>query len=753
MPVFPSALRGRDGKSACILFQPMRCILSASAELRFLKVLLVVAMLLLFASIFGTRRSALAGEKRLVTVEDGIRMTRLADAEYLSGSATSKGRVAHFSPDGSRFAVVLRKGNLENNTNEDSLLLYETSKVFHSPKPDVLLTMSSSSNLGAINNIRWLPDNGTIAFLGEKPGETSQVYAFDITTRELKKLTEHPTSVSFYDITPDGREIIYVADPPPKNVMNSEQTRREGIVISDQMLADVLAGDAAPSWWEPGEQLFLKKQGEKAVPVRFEDFLYPEGNFLSLSPDGRYALIRSWVRDETPGSWTGYESEWVRTRVTGKRRGALNTGLMRFLLLDTAVGSVEPLIDTPMEWYNDTARWAPDSQSIFLTTRLPLDVQDRAQFELRRKNFFNVRVALPNKEIQTNRILSFQEMVKEEIEKRGIEDASVKVAVSLEEDMNTPPKIYVSGSKTREKVLLLDLNPQLEGVDFHMVESVIWKAADGHEVQGGLYLPFNYVPGKRYPLVIQTHGFDPSRFSIDGNDDWSTGFAARPLASAGFVVLQIHGPITDQEGVDNTPREGPAAMGVFEGAIDYLDSRGLVDLHQVGITGFSRTVFYVAYALTHSKYRFSAAVLTDGVDAGYFQYMVFREPGQAGLNGGSPFGPGLLAWLKNSPGFNLDRVHTPVRLVAHGPSSVLGAWEWFSGLSVQEKPVDFIYLPDATHLIVKPWERLTEQQGSVDWYRFWLKGEEDTNPRKASQYARWRNQRDLNHKEVSVQIH
>src|SRR5439155_9167016 len=141
-----------------------------------------------------------------------------------------------------------------------------------------------------------------------------------------------------------------------------------------------------------------------------------------------------------------------------------------------------------------TGRWAPDSQSIFLETRLRLDVEVRAQFELRKKNFFNVRVALPNKEIQANRILSFQEMVKEEIEKRGIEDASVKVAVSLEEDMNTPPKIYVSGSKTREKVLLLDLNPQLEGVDFHMVESVTWKAADGHEVQGGLYLPFNYVP-------------------------------------------------------------------------------------------------------------------------------------------------------------------------------------------------------------------------------------------------------------------
>jgi len=35
-------------------------------------------------------------------------------------------------------------------------------------------------------------------------------------------------------------------------------------------------------------------------------------------------------------------------------------------------------------------------------------------------------------------------------------------------------------------------------------------------------------------------------------------------------------------------------------------------------------------------------------------------------------------------------------------------------------------------------DRLTSQGGAVDWFRFWLKGEEDPDPGKASQYARWR---------------
>src|SRR6266853_1510044 len=566
--------------------------------------------------------------KRPVTVTDGIAMTRLADAAYFAGTP-SKGRVAYFSPDGRRFVVLLRKGNLKNNANEYSLLLFETSAALRSPTPEVLLTLSSSSNQDAIGNIRWQVDNETITFLGEQPGEASQVYALNLRTKELKKLTSHPTSISFYDITRDGREVLYTAAPPPKNVMTSERTRREGIVIANQLLADVLAGDCAPSWWEGGDQLFLVKQGQAPVRVSVEDYLHPEATFLSLSPDGRYALIRSWVRGETPRSWANYDSELVRERVTAKRRvGEFNAGLMRFLLLDTGDGSVTPLLNTPMEWYNETAAWAQDGHSLFLTTRLPLDVEDPVQSEERKKKIYDVQMTFPDMRIRTIRDLDFREMIGEERAKRGAGNTNTDIEVLLDED-------------------------------------------------------------------------------------------------------------------SNTPRKAPFAMTEFEGAIDYLDGRGLIDRNRVGITGFSRTFFHVAYTLTHSKYRFSAAILTDGVDAGYFQYIVFGSGDIVPLNGGAPFGEGVSMWLKNSPSFSLDKVHTPVRLVAHGPGSVLGGWEWFSGLSLQEKPVDFIYLPDAPHLVVKPWERRTSQQGAVDWFRFWLQGYEDSDPTKTEQYTRWEKLCDL----------
>jgi dipeptidyl aminopeptidase/acylaminoacyl peptidase len=223
---------------------------------------------------------------------------------------------------------------------------------------------------------------------------------------------------------------------------------------------------------------------------------------------------------------------------------------------------------------------------------------------------------------------------------------------------------------------------------------------------------------------------------------FTTAFAAQALAGQGFFVLQDNGPDWHIMG---TSKEAPAAMGAFEGAIDDLDRRGLIDRNRVGITGFSRTYWYVTYALTHSKHHFTAATIADGVDGSYFQYMVSmavaREFEQ--VYGGPPFGKRLPEWLKQSPAFLMDKIDTPLRIQVLGPDSVLQNWHWFSGLSQLGKPVEMIYIPEGTHILEKPWERMTSQQGNVDWFCFWLKGEEDPDRAKAEQYTRWRDLRKL----------
>jgi dipeptidyl aminopeptidase/acylaminoacyl peptidase len=277
----------------------------------------------------------------------------------------------------------------------------------------------------------------------------------------------------------------------------------------------------------------------------------------------------------------------------------------------------------------------------------------------------------------------------------------------------------------------------------------------GIEALCGLYLPPDYVPNTKYPLVIQTHGFHSLEFSMDGRSEYS-GFAARPLAARGIVVLQassFKNP-SDLERVKNdgslgaTPEQRVKHFDalVYENAIEQLDRDHVIDPARVGIIGFSRSVSVVLYVLTHSQHSFAAAMLLDGVGGGYFENMAFQSGAFDGdaLNGGKPpFGEGLKQWLQESPSFNLDKIHTPIELVAITSPAVLELWEWFAGLHLQGKPVDMLEIPYASHVIVKPWERRLAQQLTLDWFSFWLKGEEDPNPGKAEQYVRWRELRKL----------
>jgi len=662
-------------------------------------------------------------------------MTRLADQDYLAGGP-SNARVAHFSPDGKRFVVILRKGNLEQNTNEFMLLLFGTDDALHSPKPVVLRRMVSASNRDAIRDIRWLQDNETIVFLGENLGDIPQVCLLNVRTKHFEEITNHRTEIYSYDITSDGREIIYNARPSKNEARNAEGAYRGGVVIEGQDLADILEGDYSSG----GDEVFLEVRGHAPVPIPINKGLVGEGP-LSLSRDGRYALVGVGVR-EVPPEWRRYGGFVQQVLEVNHLKGSI-LPFKQYLLVDLETKTSSLLVNAPAA---TVPIWSEDGAAVFLKTYLPLDVTNHLESGTRDKGPFDVEVKIPTKEIE-----------KVPPDKRpNVTDAKVEVEITIDEDANTPQEIYATDPKTNTKSLLMDLNPQFRELQFGKVEIIGWKVNNTLEVQGGLYLPPDYEASKRYPLVIQTHGFAPKEFSMDGAREWSSAYAARPLAAMGFIVLQLfafenqsdHDHFNDKNEFGVTREQAGRNINVaaIRRAIEFLDDKKMIDRQRIGIVGFSRTVCIVAFLLTHSQEPFAAASLVDGIDCGYFQEMAF--PGSAWdvdkINGGaSPFGTGLRQWLKESPSFNLDKVRTPVRLLALGSASVLEAWEWYAGLSLQHKPVDFILLPDAAHFAVKPKERMVAQQGLVDWFRFWLKGEEDSDPNKAEQYARWRELRRL----------
>ena len=316
--------------------------------------------------------------------------------------------------------------------------------------------------------------------------------------------------------------------------------------------------------------------------------------------------------------------------------------------------------------------------------------------------------------------------------------------VFLHEDMNTPPKVYAQRDDTAQPLMLWDLNPQFQQLRLARVEEVSWEWSEGQSMRGGLYFPAHYRSDRRYPLIIQTHGWNRSKFWIDGYS--TTAYAAQVLAARGFFVLQLLDQYVPEDyGIDGQRREVEKALQVYRSSIAALEGRGLIDRRRVGIIGFSHTCFYVKWALTHEPALFAAASITEGEDGGYLQYIAGMNwyVDDNSLYGGPPFGKNLAAWVQLAPGFNISRVRAPLWITSLKPRFLLLDWEWFQGLRMLNRPVELLMLADAEHILQKPAERMSSQGGNVDWFDFWLNNHEDPDSEKESQYARWRELRQL----------
>jgi dipeptidyl aminopeptidase/acylaminoacyl peptidase len=723
--------------------------------------------------------------KRPVRVADVIGMTQIGDRSYLD-VFTRKGNVAQFSPDGSKFAFVTQKGDLKSDTVEFSLLIFKTADAFSSPHAEVAATFAASSNREAITDLTWLADNDTIVFLGERPGEHPQIYRVNTTTKKLTQLTSHPTSVLQYSMTARGESFVYLADAARPAVVIDREMLRRGFPVTSQSLSDIYSA-GQPVTPDSSREIFAKTP-QMDMPQRIGGVLGASellnSNKLSISPNGKYATVVTFNL-APPALWNEYKPGFriTSTATSCSMTDALSCP-MQYLLLDLEKKTAEPLMNAPvLNSMNGSglSTWTQGNSLLLVNAFLPLDSVDAKEREDRRTRIYAAEVILPEKKVleiaqrltpfdafsihpgsQVNQFVTHSynpvhgpalEFYRDSGGGWKITEASPAVtepadrlSVTLDQDMNSPPKLVANDPNTKRRAVLFDLNPQFAQLTFGHVEVFQWKTPEGRSAVGSLYFPPDYMVGKRYPLVIQTHGFSRDRFWPDG--PFTTTNAAQPLANRGFIVLQMAmGNPEDKASLDEfarmmtSPMEGTYCTAFFESAVDELDRRGLVDPSRVGLSGFSRTEYHVLYALTHSDHHFAAAVVADGVTYGYVHCVFYAASHNSSIckdkNGGFPYGDTLAGWAREAPTFRLNKIEAPLLLQAI--LAPLGELEILAGLRWLKKPVEMLnFYPEGEHVLVRPQQRLLSQGSVVDWYCFWLKGEEDPDPAKAEQYARWR---------------
>jgi dipeptidyl aminopeptidase/acylaminoacyl peptidase len=699
------------------------------------------------------------------------------------------------SMSGTRVAYLVKAPNIERNSNDYQLYVREIGD--KSLSPGKLLFTGAE-----ISDVKWLSDDNRISMLMPIGGIKTLVFV-NALTGTLEPAFEASGNIEYYSTDSTGNTVAYSITEP--------QTQKSNIPTSTyQRIASgyrVRFGEKVTDGW-PVSTIYIRQReqnGEWSPPqaitienpfthVKATHLTFARG--LSLSPNGK-RLLFTYISDTVP-------DEWKKDPLVKRY---LAESLFEILILydvdktSTTLGfkSLSPA-SVPL--------WANDSRSFLVNATSPIgshweaeDVRDH-HASAADGNLFVVNVDSGEvEEVARNvpdhhepplfwqkngdvivhsdwttiaRLHRFKDSWRE-IEHNNIaqkkEDRFLYLVsngteiMGTYETITTPRELFEYDPDQRHIRLLTDLNPQLRLVRFAPVETVHWSTAGGLNVSGLLFIPPEYAPGTRYPLVIQTKGNDQGWFYCDAAAIRDPSFAPQPIATAGMMYL-IRTTDEDwkfQEEVDKRPQGYPGGIGeavqqmdIWDSAIDALDKKGMVDPSKVGIIGFSRTGWQVEFDLVHSHTRYAAATATDNAQYSLSEYWMipWASVDEERMYGGPPYGRTLENWQKYSISFNLDKVHTPLLMEEMGygtreddqhlvPRSLAVRFEISSGLTRLGKPVEMYFYPDEGHQPEHPKARLASLQRNLDWYRFWLQGYERPHPEDPDQYKRWEHLREL----------
>lgn len=655
--------------------------------------------------------------RRPISADDLLRLRDIGQPDPSVGGPSPLA----VSPDGRWIAFVIARGDPLANRVCQGLVVLDIAgqarpRLIDSggdaiPAENVVRGSRTGSGLPATIVPAWSPDGREIAYLKRIAGRT-QAWRVSAAGGRAIPVTRAPVDVEAVAWSADGARLVFATRPGRLAFRDAERAEaREGFLFDRRVIpangfGPQLPGDLDRVAWS------MPKDGGAAVRANRPDAarlgdepsLSLPSPLSAVSTNGRRAAA-----DADGPSLFAERRIWAENGA-GKR-----------------VDCAAPQCHGPIR----ATWWAPDNRSLVF---------------LRYEGWNNERTSLfrwvPDS-AAVKRILS-------------TDDALVGCTVArgdllcLREASLVPRRIVGIRLGDGSSRAIFDPNPEFASLDRPRVERLRWRNPAGLPAWGDLLLPVGTKPPGGWPLVIVQY---TSRGFLRGG----TGdeYPILPFAANGVAVLSFQRPplvvqslpgLTSTEAVAAVLKnwdERRSTHASLVAGLERVFARGDIDRRRVGITGLSDGSTTARYALVagmpfraaslstccrylRSDLIYGGTVLADEMQAMGFPKVTDDDPA---------------FWAPVSLPQAAARIKTPM-LFQLSDEEGLFALETVAALREHDVPAELRIFPDEHHIKWQPAHRAAVYARNLDWFRFWLRNEEDADPAKQEQYRRWRVWRD-----------
>lgn len=653
-----------------------------------------------------------AQSRRAMTIDDGLDLVQLS--------------APRISPDGTRVLYTVSElGKWRDNKRVTSIWLANAdgsgARRFLGHEKD--------------RSAAWSPDGRFVAFLGSRgaagdggsggngdsrgTGDAgAQIWIIRSDGGEAVQLTNHKGHIRAFDWTRDSSAIVFTAEPAKTDAQKALEKSGEDAFVVDDAANGQERGEFTELWR-------VQVTGGAEQRISKDDRLLIE-NFR-VSPDGKAVAViyrrentrngqyhaEVAVMDAATGALTDIThndapEQNVQWSPDGRTLSYLAPSATSWELAEEKLWIVPASGGAPKRLMGDFTgairqyAWTADGRAIVV------GAQTRARAAA-------YRVAVPTGTVAkvaggdwSGSIESFST------------DGSRAAAVIS--SPTTPADVKIVDFSTGALTQVTHANPQAAEFQLSQFKAISWKGRDGLDIEGLLWLPADYQPGTRLPLLLSVHGgpagvWDLSFRSID---HVYTGLGWAVLepnvrGSSSYGDAFLRGNMHDIGGGDYYD---------LMAGVDKLIADGIADPEHLAIRGWSYGGILGGWTLTQTT-RFKAASLGAMVTDWASEYaMGFNHDIRLWYIGGAPW-ESPERYRQQSSYTRISAVVTPT-LLLHGErdtTDTIGqSMMYYQGLKDRGVPARFVRFPREPHGFREPHHIRRRDAEEISWLMKYARG-------------------------------